>query len=102
MDFPKKVSMRIFLHCIVYESESFQLLGHIWLFATPQKPVLAPLSMVFSRQEDWTGLPYLSPEQREETGNNLNVLINGWVNFDRARWWNIHATFENNKPPVYE
>ena len=28
-------------------------------------------------QEDWSGLPFPSPEQREETGNSLNVLING-------------------------
>ena len=36
-----------------------QLLGHVQLFATPQTVVhQAPLSMEFSRQEYWSGVPF--------------------------------------------
>ena len=37
-------------------------LSHIWLFATPWTVAhLAPLFMEFSRQEYWSGLPFLPP-----------------------------------------
>ena len=40
----------------------WKLLGHIWLFATPWTVAhQAPLSMGFSRQEDWCGLPCPPP-----------------------------------------
>ena len=40
-----------------------QLLGHVWLFVTPWTGTpQAPLSMGFSRQEYWSGLPFPSPE----------------------------------------
>ena len=36
-----------------------QLLSHVWLFVTPQSVAYeAPLSMGFSRQEYWSGLPF--------------------------------------------
>ena len=39
-----------------------QTLGHVWLCATPWTGArLAPLSMEFSRQEYWSGLPFPSP-----------------------------------------
>ena len=38
-------------------------LGHVWLFATPWTAAYqAPLSMGFSRQEYWSGLPLPSPQ----------------------------------------
>ena len=38
------------------------MLSHVWLFATPQTVACwAPLSMGFSRQEYWSGLPFPSP-----------------------------------------
>ena len=38
------------------------LLSHVWLFATPWTvDHQAPLSMEFSRQEYWSGLPFPSP-----------------------------------------
>ena len=38
------------------------VLSHIWLFATSQTVARqAPLSMEFSRQEYWSGLPFPSP-----------------------------------------
>ena len=37
-------------------------LSHVWLFATPWTIACqAPLSMEFSRQEHWSGLPFPSP-----------------------------------------
>ena len=39
-----------------------QILSHVWLFATPWTIApQAPLSMGFSRQEYWSGLPFLHP-----------------------------------------
>ena len=41
--------------------ENMCSLSHVRLFATPQTVAhQAPLSMGFSRQEDWSGLPFLS------------------------------------------
>ena len=39
------------------------MLSHVQLFATPWTVAhQAPLSMAFSRQEYWSGLPFPSPE----------------------------------------
>ena len=39
-----------------------KLLSHVWLFETPRAVTYqAPLSMGFSRQEYWSGLPFPSP-----------------------------------------
>ena len=44
-------------------------LSHVQLFATPWTVALqAPLSMGFSRQEYWSGLPFLSPGDLSDTG----------------------------------
>ena len=42
---------------------------------------LAPLSMGFSRQEYWSGLPFLSPNQRifPTQGPNLGLLHCRWI-----------------------
>ena len=46
----------------VYQFSSVQLLSCVRLFATPWTVAYqAPLSRVFSRQEYWNGLPFLSP-----------------------------------------
>ena len=38
------------------------VLSHVWLFATPwTRAHQAPLSMEFSRQEYWSGLPFPTP-----------------------------------------
>ena len=43
-------------------SSSTCVLSHVWLFPTPwMRAYQAPLSMEFSRQEYWGGLPFLSP-----------------------------------------
>ena len=44
-------------------------LSRVWLFATPRTVVnQAPLSMGFSRQECWSGLPFPSPGDLPDPG----------------------------------
>ena len=46
-----------------------KLLSHVLLFATPWTVAYyAPLSMGFSRQEYWSGLPFPSPEDLPDPG----------------------------------
>ena len=43
--------------------------SHVWLFETPRTVAhQAPLSMIFSKQEYWRGLPFPSPEDFPNTG----------------------------------
>ena len=51
-----------------------KLLSHVWLLATPWTAAYqAPLSMGFSRQEYWSGVPLPSPEDLYEELSNLNT-----------------------------
>ena len=51
------------------EREREKSLICVWLFATPRTIAYqAPLSMGFSRQEDWSGLPFPSPENLLDRG----------------------------------
>ena len=63
--------------CIIYPLGSprgtmkvkVKLLSCVWLFATPWTVACqAPLSMVFSRQEYWSGLPFSSPGDLPDPG----------------------------------
>ena len=46
-----------------------KLLSHVWLFASPWTVAYqASLSMGFSRQEYWSGLPFPSPGDLPDTG----------------------------------
>ena len=64
-------------HCeLLNATESFTLyvcvLSHVRLFATPWAVAhQAPLSMGFSRQEDWSGLPFPSPGALPNLGTEL-------------------------------
>ena len=50
------------LHLCVHRMLTAQLLSHVRLYATPWNVAhQAPLSMEFSRQEYWSGLPFPSP-----------------------------------------
>ena len=45
------------------------MLNHVQLFAIPQTAAhQGPLSMEFSRQEHWSGLPFPSPEDLPNPG----------------------------------
>ena len=50
-------------------------LSHVWLFATSWiEAYQAPLSMEFSRQEYWSGLPFPSPEDLPDQELNPGLL----------------------------
>ena len=56
---------------LIYFLVVVQLLSHVQLFATPWTAVhQAPLSVEFSRQEYWSGLPFPSP------GETLYLFFN--------------------------
>ena len=51
-------------------------LSVIWLFVTPWTVAhQAPLSMEFSRQKYWSGLPYLPPEDLPNPGIQPTFLL---------------------------
>ena len=50
------------------------LLSHVQLSATPQIVQQAPLSMEFSRQEHWSGLPCPSPGDLPDPGIKTRFL----------------------------
>ena len=55
--------------CTVYKSK-VKSLSCVWLLETPQTVAYqAPPSMGFSRQEYWSGLPFPSPEDLPDPGN---------------------------------
>ena len=48
---------------------------HVQLFVTPWTVTCqAPLTMGFSRQEDWSGLPYPPPGDLPDPGSNPHLL----------------------------
>ena len=50
--------------------------SHVWLFATPETVARqAPLSMGFSRQEYWSGLPFTSPGDLSNPGIEPASLV---------------------------
>ena len=52
------------------------VLGHVQLFVTPWFVALqAPLSMEFSRQEYWSGLPFPTPEDFPNPGIKPMSLV---------------------------
>ena len=69
-----KSTSHIILHgnpVIKYEVSEVKSLSHVQLFATPWTVAYqAPLPMGFSRQEYWSGLPFLSPVGHCNGGQN--------------------------------
>ena len=52
------------------------VLSHVWLFATPWTVARrTPLSMEFSRQEYWNGLPSPSPGDLPERVTNHPIVL---------------------------
>ena len=57
---------------ILRKKEKVKLLSHVWLFVTPWAVAYqAFLSMGFSRQEYWSGLPFPSPGDLPDPGIEL-------------------------------
>ena len=60
------------------------MLNHVQLFATPWTAARqAPLSMRFSQQEYWSGVPFPPPGVFQTQGSNLHLLplLHWWVDF---------------------
>ena len=68
-------------------------LSRVWLFATPWTVAYqAPLSMGFSRQEYWSGLPFPSPGDLPDPG--VEPRDRTWVSRIGGRRFNLWATRE--------
>ena len=69
--------------------------SHVWLFATPRPIVCqAPLSVGFSKQEYWNGLPFLSPGVLSNPGIESASLISPALAgrfFTTSTTWEVHA-----------
>ena len=59
------------------------VVSHVWLFASPWTAACqAPLSMGFSRQEYWSGLPFLSPGDLPNSGMEPESLASPALQVD--------------------
>ena len=57
------------MHAYELFADAVESLSHALLFATPWTVACqAPLSMGFPRQENWNGLPFLSPRDLPNPG----------------------------------
>ena len=80
----------IFFSIMNYWKKWKVLVTHrVWLFVTPWTVVCqAPLSMEFSRQEYWSGLPFPSPGESSQTRDGT------WVSCIAGRFFTIWVTRE--------
>ena len=64
------ISLRLWVkYCACMHVCVLSRFGHVWLSATPWTVACqAPLSMGFSRQEHWSGLPFPSPGDLSDLG----------------------------------
>ena len=73
-------------YCFLYKTEQKLLLlllshfSHVWLCATPQTAHQAPPSLGFSRQENWSGLPFPSPvHEKVKSLSRVWLLATPWT-----------------------
>ena len=65
---------------LVWKKRKWKLLSHVWLFVTPWTVARqAPLSMGFSRQEYWCGLPCSPSENLPNSGIKPASLSLSWI-----------------------
>ena len=63
-----------------------QSLSHVWLFVTPQTVACQlPLSMEFSRQEYWSGLPFPPPGNLPDPGIEIVSPVSPALQVDSLR-----------------
>ena len=66
---PAYLGVPFFLFHVKWSEVEWMSLSHVWLFATPWTVAhQAPLSMGFSRQEYWSGLPFHFPGDLSNLG----------------------------------
>ena len=88
-----------------------QLLSHVQLFATPQTIALQdPLSIGFSKQETWNGLPFPSPGDLSNLGIEPTSPALAGRFFTTSTIWeaqrsiiylNFFSTFTNIHPAIF-
>ena len=62
----------------------------------------APLSMEFSKQESWSGLPFLSPRDLPDQGLNLSLLHCRWILYRLSHQGSLSSpTSDQNPLPCY-
>ena len=78
------------------------MLSHVWLFSTTWTVIRqAPLSMVFLRQEYWSGVPFPSPADLPNPRIRSNPHLHcRWILYHWATreahyitWWNSKSSF---------
>ena len=124
--FGKKYDKAVYCHpaCLTYMQNVCvcQSLSHVWFFTTPWAVVRqASLSMEFSRQEYWNGLPFSSPGDCHNPGSepgspelqadslpsepagkpymqNTSCKMLGWMNHKlESRLWGEISTTSNTQ-----
>ena len=90
-----------------FSESEVKLLSRVWLFATPWTVAYqAPPSMGFSRQEYWTGLPFLSPGDLPKPGIEPGfptLQTDALPSEPPSKWWllRIPCIFKVTNPMVY-
>ena len=63
------------MNCLYVYAAALSCFTHVQLFANPWTVARqAPLSMGFSRQDYWSGLPFSSPRVFPTQGSNSSLL----------------------------
>ena len=76
-----------------------QLLSHVQLFATPRTVACqAPLSIEFSRQGYWSGLPFPFPGDLPDLGVKPMSSALAGVTWEAFLGWYILLSLTNNNP----
>ena len=76
--------------------------SHVWLFVTPWTVVCqAPLSMGFSRQEYWSGLPHPPPEDLRDAGMKSTSLLSLIFPTLTGRFFTTSATIKKKKKKTH-
>ena len=83
------VITKIFVQLLIdFRNWKCQLFSCAWLFVIPWTvPRQAPLSMEFSRQEDWSGLPFPSPGDLSDPGAESQSLNKTKTSFSHMSWY---------------
>ena len=75
------------IHLHVCMNIHAQLLSHVRLFVTPWMVAhQAPLTMGFSRQENWRSLPFPPPGIFRTQGSNPSLLHCRWILYHWTIW----------------
>ena len=82
--------LKVYKSCLPVKQD-VRMLSHVQLFVTPwTEAIQAPLSMAFSRQEYWSGLPFPPPGDLPHPGIKPTVsclfCIGRWILYHCITW----------------